>query len=201
MIDMFHLSNITHRLFSSSCVPREHADVSLSGVLWDKGVTLVMRLCRPDKVISISLTKAVVIAFEEQHLPSWLMVSDFCRGRRADRGGAPQLDVTGEMSLSYLSGRAAKPGFVTSRDGERKTRGEERDETRQRVKEKGGTGKIKSEGCWREIQEEIKEGWKGWVRRVARGFEYRHKWKSRREEERSGDEEASEDERGGWKSN
>lgn len=32
------------------------------------------------------------------------------------------MDVTGEMSLSYLSGRAAKLGFVTSRDGERERR-------------------------------------------------------------------------------
>ena len=37
---------------------------------------------------------------------------EFLQGRQADRGGAPQLDVTGEMSLSYLLGRAAKPGFV-----------------------------------------------------------------------------------------
>lgn len=59
-----------------------------------------------DKVTSISLTKVVVIAFEEQPLLRFL------QGRQADRGGAPQLDVTGEMSLSYLLGRAAKPGFV-----------------------------------------------------------------------------------------
>lgn len=52
------------------------------------------------------------------------------------------MDVTGEMSLSYLSGRAAKLGFVTSRDGEREreTSGGEGDETRRRVKERGGTG-------------------------------------------------------------
>lgn len=71
------------------------------------------------------------------------------------------MDVTGEMSLSYLSGRAAKLGFVTSRDGERErereTSGGEGDETRRRVKERGGTGKMKSEGCWREIGEEGKK--------------------------------------------
>lgn len=39
-------------------------------------------------------------------------VEFFLQGRQADRGGAPQLDVTGEMSLSYLLGRAAKLGFV-----------------------------------------------------------------------------------------
>lgn len=70
MIDTFHLSNITHRLFSASYVPHEHADALLSGELRDKGVThLWCGLCRPDKLISISSTKAVVIAFEEQRLP------------------------------------------------------------------------------------------------------------------------------------
>lgn len=109
----------------------------------------------------------------------------------ADRGGAPQLDVTGEMSLSYLSGRAAKLGFVTSRDGERererdKWRGRRWDqaarkgERRYRKDEERGA----LERNWGR-REEIKDGWKGWAGRAGRGvFEYRHKWKSRREEER-----------------
>lgn len=37
---------------------------------------------------------------------------DFLLGRQAYRGGALQLGVTGEMSLSYLLARAAKLSFV-----------------------------------------------------------------------------------------
>ncbi len=73
---------------------------------------------------------------------------EFSQGRQADRGGAPQLDVTAEMSLSYLLGQACQAGLcemkgrTERRGGRRKEKKVNREERRKR----GGAGKIKSKG-------------------------------------------------------
>lgn len=58
--------------------------------------------------MSVSLTKAVVVAFEGAAFAEVTGGVGFLQGGQTDRGGAPQLDVTGEMSPVSFTGQ----GFV-----------------------------------------------------------------------------------------
>lgn len=80
------------------------------------------RLLQGDEHHRLHSSRASLL-WKEQHLPKWLMALTLRRAGRQAGGGAPQLDVTVKMSLSYLLSRAAKLGFVRWRGQKGRRRG------------------------------------------------------------------------------
>lgn len=134
-----------------------------------KASNLYYVLCWPDKVMSISLTKAVVIAFEEQRLLRWLMVLNFfCKADRqieAERHNWMSQERC--PCLIYWAGLPSWALWDDRRDGkERETRGSEAE--RRRGEEARQDGEQGGCWCWGEIWE---EGMKGKRSRSGEGLE------------------------------